>query len=62
MSKYISNHICVQVLQAKDEIFNMKDLAKELPKTTTPLSKVIEDIVICNEELENWSMTNTSID
>lgn len=43
-----------KVLQAKDEIFNMKDLAKELPKTTTPLSKVIEDIVICNEELENW--------
>lgn len=61
MSKYISNYICVQVLQAKDEICNMKNLAT-LAKTTTPLNKVIEDIVIYNEELENWSMTNNSID
>lgn len=61
MSKYTSNHICVQVLQAKDEIRNKKNLAA-LPKTTTPLNKVIEDIVIYNEELENWSMTNNSVD
>ncbi|CAL1684928.1 unnamed protein product [Lasius platythorax] len=51
-----------KVLQAKDEICNMKNLAKGLPKTTTPLNKVIEDIVIYNEELENWSMTNNSVD
>ncbi|XP_050459880.1 uncharacterized protein LOC126855871 [Cataglyphis hispanica] len=50
-----------KVLQAKDEICNMKNLAA-LPKTTTPLNKVIEDIVIYNEELENWSMTNNSLD
>ncbi|KAL6448150.1 hypothetical protein ACFW04_000278 [Cataglyphis niger] len=50
-----------KVLQAKDEICNMKNLAA-LSKTTTPLNKVIEDIVIYNEELENWSMTNNSID
>lgn len=35
----------------------MKNLAI-LPKTTTPLNKVIEDIVVHNEELENWNMTN----
>lgn len=40
----------------------MKNLAKGLPKTTTPLNKVIEDIVIYNEKLENWSMTNNSVD
>ncbi|KAM0733181.1 hypothetical protein ACS0PU_012730 [Formica fusca] len=50
-----------KVLQAKDEICNKKNLAA-LPKTTTPLNKVIEDIVIYNEELENWSMTNNSVD
>jgi len=47
----------VQILRAKDEICNMKNLAI-LPKTTTPLNKVIEDIVVHNEELENWNMTN----
>ncbi|XP_029176641.1 uncharacterized protein LOC114944766 [Nylanderia fulva] len=51
-----------KVLQAKDEIFNIKDLTKELPKTATPLTKVIEDIVICNEALENLSMANNSVD
>ncbi|GAB1868884.1 hypothetical protein CAJAP_09963 [Camponotus japonicus] len=46
-----------KILRAKDEICNMKNLAI-LPKTTTPLNKVIEDIVVHNEELENWNMTN----
>lgn len=50
-------HTLKKVLQAKDEICKIKNLAG-LPKTTTPLNKVIEDIVISNEELENWNMTN----
>ncbi|XP_011168736.1 uncharacterized protein LOC105202059 isoform X1 [Solenopsis invicta] len=41
-----------KVLQAKEEISHVK-LAKELPKTATPLNAIIEDIVIYNEELEN---------
>jgi len=49
----------LQVLQARDEIANI-NLAKELPKTTTPLNSIIEDIVIYNEELANLSITNDS--
>lgn len=45
------------MLQAKSEISNT-DLSK-LPKTITPLNAIIENIVICNEELENLSMTNS---
>ncbi|XP_012059819.1 PREDICTED: uncharacterized protein LOC105623027 [Atta cephalotes] len=41
-----------KVLQAKEELSNVK-LAKELPKTVAPLNAIIEDIVICNEELAN---------
>ncbi|KYN30562.1 hypothetical protein ALC56_15258 [Trachymyrmex septentrionalis] len=40
------------VLQAKEELSNVK-LRKELPKTVAPLNAIIEDIVICNEELAN---------
>lgn len=70
LDKDISNSICSniksicsdfytlkKILRAKDEICNIKNLAT-LPKTATPLNKVIEDIVVCNEELENWNMTN----
>jgi len=42
----------LQILQAKEEVSNVK-LAKELPKTIAPLNAIIEDIVICNEELAN---------
>jgi len=42
----------LQVLQAKEELSNVK-LTKELPKTVAPLNAIIEDIVICNEELAN---------
>jgi len=41
-----------KVLQAKEEISDMK-LAKELPKTASPLSTIIQDIVIYNEELQD---------
>ncbi|KYN07534.1 PREDICTED: uncharacterized protein LOC108780814 [Cyphomyrmex costatus] len=41
-----------KILQAKEELSNVK-LAEELPKTITPLNAIIEDIVICNEELTN---------
>ncbi|XP_018372548.1 PREDICTED: uncharacterized protein LOC108767287 isoform X1 [Trachymyrmex cornetzi] len=41
-----------KVLQAREELSNVK-LAKELPKTVAPLNAIIEDIVICNEELTN---------
>ena len=47
---YFQSHL--QVLQAKEELSNVK-LAKELPKTVAPLNAIIEDIVICNEELAN---------
>lgn len=55
MSKYVS--IFVQILRAKDEIRNMKSLPT-LPKTTTPFNEIIEDILVHNEELEKWNMSN----
>lgn len=55
---YLTNYL--QVLQARDEISKVI-LPKELPKTSTPLNAIIEDIVINNEELENLSMKNDSV-
>jgi hypothetical protein len=49
----------LQVLRARDEIANV-NLSRELPKTSTPLNSIIEDIVIYNEELANLSITNDS--
>ncbi|EZA56709.1 uncharacterized protein LOC105278014 isoform X2 [Ooceraea biroi] len=48
-----------KILRARDEIANIS-VPKALPKTTTSLNSIIEDIVIYNEELANLSMTNDS--
>ncbi|XP_011864062.1 PREDICTED: uncharacterized protein LOC105559977 [Vollenhovia emeryi] len=65
LDKNISDSICTnmksicsnfaslkKVLRAKEEISNVK-LAKGLPETAAPLNAIIEDIIVCNEQLEN---------
>lgn len=51
---------CLQVLRAKEEISKV-NLPRGLSKTNTPLSAIIEDIVINNEELENLSAKSENI-